>query len=47
MTYIEQIEKIISDEIVEIGHPVGMGIAPHPERLRRMAEKIAALSPEG
>lgn len=41
----ELMELLLSTQIANVGYPVGCGIAPHPEHVRKMAEfalKLAA-----
>lgn len=37
-TTVELVEILLAAQIASLGYPVGCGIAPHPDALRRMAE---------
>lgn len=45
---IELLETLIATMIHDLGYPVGCGLAPHPEAIRKMAEncyKVATVEP--
>lgn len=41
---IDLIATLLQVQIANIGYPVGCGVAPHPETLRKIAENVVAIA---